>query len=116
MQVRGVSKLRLIDFDYVTLSSLNRHATATRADVGIPKTQSLKQAITAVVPWVEVETCVELWNVENEKENGWLEGADWIVDAIDNITTKVNTKLNKFVIISPSFTTHMDHLTHYIAG
>ena len=89
---RGVSKLRLIDFDYVTLSSLNRHATATRADVGIPKVQSLKQMIANVVPWVQVETCVELWNVENEKENGWLEGADWIVDAIDNITTKVSAR------------------------
>jgi len=87
--VSGVSKLRLIDFDYVTLSSLNRHATATRADVGTPKTYSLKQAIAAVVPWVQVEAYVELWNVENEKENGWLEGADWIVDAIDNISTKV---------------------------
>ncbi|KIM28523.1 hypothetical protein M408DRAFT_47445, partial [Serendipita vermifera MAFF 305830] len=86
----GVFKLRLIDFDYVTLSSLNRHATATRADVGIPKTQSLKQAIVNIVPWVEVEACVELWNVESEKENGWLEGADWIVDAIDNISTKVD--------------------------
>lgn len=86
---RGVSKLRLIDFDYVTLSSLNRHATATRADVGIPKVQSLKQTIANIVPWVQIEACVELWNVENEKENGWLEGADWIVDAIDNISTKV---------------------------
>jgi len=33
----GVGRLRLIDFDQVTLSSLNRHAVATRADVGTPK-------------------------------------------------------------------------------
>ena len=33
----GVSSIRLIDFDYVTLSSLNRHATARLADVGTPK-------------------------------------------------------------------------------
>lgn len=89
-QLSGVAKLRLIDFDYVTLSSLNRHASATRSDVGLPKVQSLKRTIEDVAPWVEVETCVDLWNVENEKKHGWLEGADWIVDAIDNITTKVN--------------------------
>lgn len=37
-QVRsGVKKLRVIDFDQVTLSSLNRHAVATWEDVGRPK-------------------------------------------------------------------------------
>ena len=35
-------KLRLIDFDQVSLSSLNRHALATRADVGMPKATCLK--------------------------------------------------------------------------
>ena len=33
----GVGKLRLIDFDQLTLSSLNRHAVGTRDDVGRPK-------------------------------------------------------------------------------
>lgn len=37
-QVRsGVKQLRVIDFDQVTLSSLNRHAVATWEDVGRPK-------------------------------------------------------------------------------
>ena len=38
----GVGRLRLIDFDQVTLSSLNRHATATRQDVGLPKATCLQ--------------------------------------------------------------------------
>ena len=33
----GVGRLRLVDFDNVSLSSLNRHAVATRDDVGRPK-------------------------------------------------------------------------------
>ena len=33
----GVSKLRLVDFDLVSVSSLNRHALATRSDVGTSK-------------------------------------------------------------------------------
>ena len=33
----GVKYLRLVDFDQVTLSSLNRHAVATLKDVGLPK-------------------------------------------------------------------------------
>jgi len=38
----GVGRLRLIDFDQVSLSSLNRHATATRQDVGLPKATCLQ--------------------------------------------------------------------------
>jgi tRNA A37 threonylcarbamoyladenosine dehydratase len=33
----GISRIRLIDFDQVTLSSLNRHAVATMQDVGKSK-------------------------------------------------------------------------------
>lgn len=43
----GVARLRLIDGDNVTLSSLNRAATATRADVGTPKVEALARFITA---------------------------------------------------------------------
>jgi len=38
----GVGAIRLVDFDRVTVSSLNRHASAVRSDVGIPKVSSLK--------------------------------------------------------------------------
>lgn len=73
----------------MTLSSLNRHATAVRADVGTPKVKSLQKMIESIAPWIEVDACVELWNIENEELNGWLKGADWVIDAIDNIGTKV---------------------------
>ena len=33
----GVARVRLIDFDQVTLSSLNRHAVAAMGDVGKSK-------------------------------------------------------------------------------
>ena len=33
----GVRKIRIIDFDRISLSSLNRHAFATRENVGIAK-------------------------------------------------------------------------------
>ncbi|KAI0277906.1 hypothetical protein BGY98DRAFT_572344 [Russula aff. rugulosa BPL654] len=47
----GVAKLRLVDFDYVTLSSLNRHATATLADVGTPKVECIARALRAIAPY-----------------------------------------------------------------
>lgn len=51
----GVGKLRLIDFDNVTLSSLNRHAVATRADVGTPKVAAMKRHLKQIVPDCEIE-------------------------------------------------------------
>lgn len=84
----GVSKIRLVDFDYVTLSSLNRHATATLADVGTPKVACIERTLRQISRWVDVDSRVEIWR----KEDGGrlLEGANWVVDAIDNITTKVD--------------------------
>ena len=84
----GTAKLRLIDFDQVTFSSLNRHATATRADVGISKVRSVQRFLHSVVSWVHVDTCTNSWNAEPEQLNHWFDGADWVVDAIDNISTK----------------------------
>ncbi|KAL7420520.1 hypothetical protein Q5752_004470 [Cryptotrichosporon argae] len=84
----GVSKLRLIDFDLTTLSSLNRHACATLEDVGSPKVIAMQKYFRKIAPWADVEVEVGLWR-KGEGE-AMLEGADWVVDAIDNIDTKVD--------------------------
>ncbi|KAI0372425.1 ubiquitin-protein ligase molybdopterin-converting factor [Pilatotrama ljubarskyi] len=84
----GISKIRLVDFDQVTLSSLNRHATATLSDVGTPKVKCIERVLKQISRVVEVEACIDIWR----KESGGdlLAGADWVIDAIDNITTKVD--------------------------
>ena len=85
----GVGKVRFIDFDQVTLSSLNRHAVATLADVGTPKVQALRTHLEQVAPWVEIEARNELWNAQNGEE--LLSGnPTYVIDAIDNIETKVD--------------------------
>lgn len=58
----GVEHIRLIDFDQVTLSSLNRHAVATRADVGVPKVVAVKNHLLQTVPHARIETCVEMFD------------------------------------------------------
>lgn len=85
----GIGRVRLIDFDQVTLSSLNRHAVATLEDVGTPKVLAMQKRLKEVAPWVEVEACVEMWT---EADAGRLLGGDpdWVVDAIDNVDTKVD--------------------------
>ena len=46
----GVRRLRLVDFDQVSLSSLNRHATAVRRDVGTPKARALRDQLLRIAP------------------------------------------------------------------
>lgn len=87
----GVQKIRIIDFDQVSLSSLNRHSCATLKDVGTPKVLCLKNHMLEVAPWCEIEAINELWELKDAErllfENG---KPDLVVDCIDNIDTKVD--------------------------
>ena len=84
----GVGKIRLIDFDQVTLSSLNRHAVATLADVGTSKVECVEKRLRAVTPWVKWEGFNEVWQIDQAEK--LLGGKpDYVVDAIDNIDSKV---------------------------
>ncbi len=88
----GVGALRLVDFDQVSLSSLNRHAVATLQDVGSPKVAVLRRRLRAVTPWVRFDLCGEKLDAASAPRLlGALAGrpADFVVDAIDNIDTKV---------------------------
>ncbi|KAG0004542.1 hypothetical protein BGZ80_004280 [Entomortierella chlamydospora] len=84
----GVGRVRVIDFDQVSLSSLNRHATAVQGDVGTPKVVSMKKAFQSIAPWVDVDARVELFQEDSAEE--LLSGnPDYVIDAIDNINTKL---------------------------
>lgn len=89
----GVGRLRFVDFDQVTLSSLNRHAVATLADVGLSKVQCLRRRLVAITPWVGFDLCVEKFDGQSAGRllGGWEDGQepDFVVDAIDNIDSKV---------------------------
>lgn len=88
----GVSKIRLIDFDQVTLSSLNRHAVATLADVGTPKVHCIRKRLEQITPWTHFDCRNELFGEASaECQLSALDGhePDYVIDAIDNIDSKV---------------------------
>jgi len=86
----GVRYLRVVDYDQVTLSSLNRHACATLADVGSSKVEVLKRTLEAVCPderWLSVEA--RRIKFDESSAGELLEGEwDYVVDAIDDVPTK----------------------------
>ncbi|GAA6023271.1 hypothetical protein JCM8202_004593 [Rhodotorula sphaerocarpa] len=85
----GIRKIRIVDFDQVSLSSLNRHSTATLAQVGTPKVTSCAEYFAQVAPWVEVDARIALF--EKEQADDLLDGnPDYVIDCIDNIDSKVD--------------------------
>ncbi|KAJ5238872.1 hypothetical protein N7468_003491 [Penicillium chermesinum] len=95
----GVSKIRLIDFDQVTLSSLNRHALATLADVGTSKVHTIRRRLEQIAPWVMFDCRNELYGKEASESllgpwtlthDGEGRRPDFVLDCIDNITSKVD--------------------------
>jgi len=89
----GCGKLRLIDFDQVTLSSLNRHAVATLSDVGTPKVLCLQRRLEQITPWTHFDCRNQLFGEDSARAQleSWSDGQkpDYVIDAIDNIDSKV---------------------------
>lgn len=72
----------------VSLSSLNRHAVATRADVGTSKAVCLQSHFERIFPECAVDARVQMFDPSSSEEI--LSGSpDFVLDCIDNIDTKV---------------------------
>ncbi|KAJ3252537.1 hypothetical protein HDU77_005084 [Chytriomyces hyalinus] len=85
----GVQRIRIIDFDQVSLSSLNRHAVAVHADVGTSKAKCLATHFKEITPQAEVEVVVELFSID--VADRLLAGnPDYVLDCIDNLNTKID--------------------------
>jgi tRNA A37 threonylcarbamoyladenosine dehydratase len=111
----GIGRIRLIDFDQVTLSSLNRHAMASMADVGYSKAgegfsywrgplqhlllccvsvksaEVMKRKLLEIVPWARVEAITEMFR-GSEAERLLTETGrpTFVLDCIDDVATKAD--------------------------
>lgn len=85
----GIGRLKLIDFDIVTVSSLNRHAVATRKDVGKPKVEVMRDHILEFNPSIQISVNNVL--ISHENIHSLLEEKpDFVVDCIDDFSTKTD--------------------------
>ncbi|MCY6958985.1 sulfur carrier protein ThiS adenylyltransferase ThiF [Clostridium brassicae] len=98
----GIGKLVLVDFDVVEPSNLNRQQYLIK-HLGMNKTEAIKETISEINPFIEVETKNEYIKEDNVLQI--FKEVDIIVEAFDNAESKavlVNTVLskekNKFVV------------------
>lgn len=84
----GVGQLDLIDSDTVSVSNINRQILATHSTVGMPKVEAAKQRILDINPDCMVRTYQVFYTPETAERFDFSQ-YDYIVDAIDTVTGKL---------------------------
>ena len=88
----GVGRFRLVDFDVVQPSNINRQLFATWETVGRSKADVAKERIATINPSAQVDTRQILINDKTLPSlfaDDWTSPPDFVVDAIDSLGPKV---------------------------
>lgn len=83
----GVGELVLVDEDAFDLTNLNRQTLATFDDLDKDKSEIASEKVNAINPYVKVTSYSE--HVGQDNVDKILEGCNVVVDALDNIATRV---------------------------
>ena len=84
----GVGSLTLVDHDTVSVTNINRQLYALRSTVGHSKVQVAKERIRDIDENILVHTYETFYN-EDTADMFDFRGVDYIVDAIDTVTSKL---------------------------
>ena len=86
----GVGRMTIVDADTVNLTNINRQLVALHSTVGKPKAEILAARLRDINP--EIGLTVLQQYVKDEKTDELLDSAafDYVVDAIDTLSPKVN--------------------------
>ncbi len=85
----GVGKMTVVDKDTVDITNINRQLYALQSTIGKNKADVAKERILDINPECEVTSVVKMYLPENSNEFN-LSQYDYIVDAIDNVTAKID--------------------------
>lgn len=88
----GLTHLTIVDGDTVQASNINRQLPATRATMGMPKVEALRERLLSLNHEAEIIARHEMVNADWLAANG-LENYDYVIDAIDSVADKTNLLL-----------------------
>lgn len=83
LSAAGVGFLRIVDFDTISLSNLNRQTLYISSDVGLKKAERAAHWVRSFYPECEVEA------VTKRLEASHLRGIDLAIDAVDNYEARL---------------------------
>ena len=82
----GIGRLTIVDHDTVDLTNLQRQVAHTQDRIGRPKVESIREAVRALNPDVEVEAIAE--RADEESLARWVPEADVVVDCTDRFAIR----------------------------
>jgi tRNA A37 threonylcarbamoyladenosine dehydratase len=85
----GVGNLTLIDDDLVCLTNINRQLHATTRTIGRPKVEIMRDRVLEINPRAKV-TIIQKFYLPENAEKFFDEKIDYVVDAIDTVTAKID--------------------------
>lgn len=85
----GVGSLTLVDHDVVSESNLNRQLVALRSTLGQPKVEVMRARVLDINPQITVHA-LPLFYTPQSANHVNLAGFDYVVDAIDTVTSKIH--------------------------
>ena len=86
----GIGNLSIVDFDIVDITNLNRQLVATQSVVGKPKVEAARERILAIRSDINLTVYQEKFLKENSDLFFKDKTYDYIVDAIDLVTPKLD--------------------------
>ena len=89
----GVGRIDIVDRDIVDVTNINRQIIATHDTVGKPKVEVCRQRMLSINPDIQVSArqCFYLPDRADEFD---FAAYDYIVDAVDNVTAKIDIICN----------------------
>lgn len=85
----GIGKMTVVDKDTVDITNINRQLYALHSTVGKPKAEVARIRILDINPECEVTAVAKMYLPESA-EDFVLSQYDYIIDAIDNVTAKID--------------------------
>lgn len=94
----GLIHLTIVDGDVVQASNVNRQLPATRATMGMPKVEALKERLLTINPDAEIVAINAMYKPNDKSfplgEDLGEAPFDYIIDAIDSVNDKTDLIIN----------------------
>lgn len=88
----GIGRFDLIDHDIVDITNLNRQIIATHETIGREKTEVMKERMLSINPDADIAIHPCFFLPENAEDFDFT-GYDYIIDAVDTVTAKIELVL-----------------------
>ncbi len=85
----GVGQMTIVDKDKIDITNINRQLYALHSTIGKDKTAVATERILDINPYCKVTPITKMYLPDNSQEFS-LSQYDYIIDAIDNVTAKID--------------------------